>query len=242
VNTFLFAIQFLTRFPVSVKADLTAETLGHSVLFYPFVGAIIGAFLWLLASKATTVDPMVLAALVLTLWVGITGGLHLDGLADCTDGWIGGQGDIDKTLTIMKDPNAGPMAVITLVLLLLLKFSAIYALIKSGFLIILLLAPIMGRAIVPALMISAPYIRKGGLGQSMVDNLPKNMALTVIGFVLLVSVVAGGFFLTIWIVLFGLLLRKLFLSVFGDFTGDLYGAAIELTELSVLLGAVCLAF
>lgn len=240
MSAFVFAIQFLTRLPVKTRDELTPELLGRSVLFYPLVGAVIGAVLWLIAKQTIALEPMVTAALVLTLWVAITGGLHLDGLADCTDGWIGGQGDLNKTLAIMKDPNAGPMAVIALVLLLIFKFSTIYALVQSGLLIFLLLSPIMGRTIVPALMISAPYIRMNGLGQSMVDHLPKNAARLVIGLILLVSLIIGGVIFTVCITLFGLSLRTLFLKVFGGFTGDVYGAAIELTELSVLLGAVCL--
>jgi len=239
-SAFLFAIQFLTRLPVSVKADLTPVVLGRSVLFYPVVGAVIGFILWLVAKQAVAVDPMVVAAFVLALWVAITGGLHLDGLADCTDGWIGGQGDRDKTLAIMKDPNAGPMAVIALVLLLILKLSAIAALIKTGSLVALFVAPIMGRAIVPALMMSAPYLRKDGLGKSMVENLPEKAARLVIVAVLLGGAVLSGPLLIIGAVFFGLLLRKLFLKVFGGFTGDVYGAAVELTELFILLGAVCL--
>lgn len=49
----------------------------------------------------------------------ITGGLHLDGLADTADAWVGGQGDRDRTLAIMKDPRSGPIAIAVIVLLLL---------------------------------------------------------------------------------------------------------------------------
>jgi len=77
---------------------------------------------------------------MLTIWVGLSGGLHLDGVADCVDGWIGGQGQLDRSLKIMQDPNAGPMAVIALILILLLKFSALSILIESNTLAIIFLA------------------------------------------------------------------------------------------------------
>ncbi len=48
------------------------------------------------------------AVLVLAVWVGLTGALHLDGLADSADAWLGGYGDRARTLAIMKDPYCGP--------------------------------------------------------------------------------------------------------------------------------------
>jgi adenosylcobinamide-GDP ribazoletransferase len=68
---------------------------------------------------------MLHAALLLTVWVLLSGGLHLDGLADSADAWLGGFGDRERTLTIMKDPRSGPIAVVVLVLVLLLKFCAL---------------------------------------------------------------------------------------------------------------------
>jgi adenosylcobinamide-GDP ribazoletransferase len=57
------------------------------------------------------VDPGVAAALVLILWVWSTGALHLDGLADSADAWVGGLASRERTLEIMKDPRSGPAAV-----------------------------------------------------------------------------------------------------------------------------------
>ena len=74
---------------------------------------------------------MLHAALLLTVWVLLSGALHLDGLADSADAWLGGFGDRERTLTIMKDPRSGPIAVVTLVLVLLLKFAALLALIEQ---------------------------------------------------------------------------------------------------------------
>jgi adenosylcobinamide-GDP ribazoletransferase len=90
------------------------------------------------------------AVLVLMLWVAITGGLHLDGLADCADAWVGGFGNRQRSLAIMKDPAAGPIAV--LVLLLLLKWSLISSIIEKQALSVLLLTPLLGRLAILMLM------------------------------------------------------------------------------------------
>ena len=89
--------------------------------------------------------PLLLhAALLLTAWVLLSGGLHLDGLADSADAWLGGFGDRERTLTIMKDPRSGPIAVVTLGLVLLLKFTALVALIEQHNGAALILAPLIG--------------------------------------------------------------------------------------------------
>src|SRR5690606_7992123 len=118
----LIALQFLTNLPIRLPGMPAPEEQGRSLLWYPLVGLLIGLVLvcggWLLDDSAN----LLVAALLLTLWVGMTGALHLDGLADTADAWLGGFGDCERTLTIMKDPRSGPIAVVVLVLLLLLKF------------------------------------------------------------------------------------------------------------------------
>ena len=60
--------------------------------------------------------------------IALTGGLHLDGLADSADAWVGGFGDRARTLEIMKDPRSGPAGVTAIVSLLLLKCAALASL------------------------------------------------------------------------------------------------------------------
>lgn len=73
----------------------------------------------------------------------------------------------------MKDPRSGPIAVVTLVTVLLLKFAAILALIESHASVWLLLAPVIGRAAMLGLFLGTPYVRSGGLGQALADHLPR---------------------------------------------------------------------
>ena len=128
IRAFALALQLLTRLPVpSSSRPPRPEELGLSVLFFPVVGLLIGALLAGLHTVLWLVDPGVLAALVLAMWVLLTGGLHLDGLADTADAWIGGQGHRDRTLAIMKDSRSGPIAIVAVVLVLLAKFAALQA-------------------------------------------------------------------------------------------------------------------
>ncbi|MGR9115798.1 MAG: adenosylcobinamide-GDP ribazoletransferase, partial [Gammaproteobacteria bacterium] len=128
---FALALQFLTRIPVPLHFTATDRQLGLSVLFYPLVGLMIGSVLWLLNLGFGEMSVELKAALILTCWVWLSGGLHLDGLADCADAWVGGLGSRERSLEIMKDPAAGPSAVVVLVLVLLLKWTALAAVLEN---------------------------------------------------------------------------------------------------------------
>ena len=104
----LIALQFLTRLPVRLPGMPEPQQIGRSLLFYPLVGLLLGLALlaleWVLGDTSTLLE----AALLLAAWVALSGGLHLDGLADTADAWVGGYGDRERTLAIMKDPRSGP--------------------------------------------------------------------------------------------------------------------------------------
>jgi len=186
--------------------------------------------------------PLMLhAALLLTAWVLLSGGLHLDGLADSADAWLGGFGDRERTLTIMKDPRSGPIAVVTLVLVLLLKFSALMALIESQHTLGLLLAPLIGRAAMLGLFLGTPYVRAGGLGQALADHLPRTAGQQVLLVSALVCVLIAGVsgLLALLVASIGFFwLRHLMLRRLGGSTGDTAGAMLELLEVAVLLAMV----
>ncbi|MFH4181104.1 adenosylcobinamide-GDP ribazoletransferase, partial [Acinetobacter baumannii] len=76
-----------------------------------------------------------------TLWIWLTGGLHLDGLADTADAWVGGFGDKQRTLQIMKDPSCGPIGVLSLVIICLLKFALVFVLIDQHQTLFLVFVP-----------------------------------------------------------------------------------------------------
>ncbi len=233
------ALQFLTRLPVRLAGMPTPQQMGRSLLFYPVVGMVIGGFL-LVAIHLLDGAPVPLqAALLLTLWVGLTGALHLDGLADSADAWMGGFGDRERTLAIMKDPRSGPIAVVVLALLLLLKFTALLALLEQGDHLVLLLAPVLGRGALLALFLCTPYVRPGGLGDVLVAHLPRGGATIVVTIVLLVGVTLGG----VWVMLVAAgvfcWIRRLMLQRLGGTTGDTAGALLEVLECTVLVVLAC---
>lgn len=236
MRSFLAALQFLTRLPVRLDPAPSEVELGRSLLWYPAVGLLLGMMLAAGALLAGHQAAPAAAALLLAAWVGASGALHLDGLADLADAWIGGQGDRQRTLAIMKDPHVGPVAVVVLVLVLLLKYGALLACLQADRCAALILAPLLGRTAMPVLFASTAYVRADGLGSALAAYLPRRIAVAV---AVAVTLGAAAVFRTAGVlalgvsavILFGL--RAALVQRLGGFTGDCAGAVIELIEAGV---------
>lgn len=238
INPFLIALQFLTRLPVRIASEPDEKSIALSLSYYPLVGLIIGALLAGIAWGLSGSPVLLSAALLLVTWVLVTGGLHLDGLADSMDAWVGGMGDRERTLAIMKDPCCGPAGVVSIVLLLLLKFAALHAIIESGNLIILLLAPLLGRTVLLPLFITTPYVRSNGLGAPISSCLSRQLIVPVFVAALVIVFVLAGIE-SLWLMLMMTLVfiwsRILMMRRIGGMTGDVAGGLVETTELSILV-------
>jgi adenosylcobinamide-GDP ribazoletransferase len=237
MTALLIALQFLTRVPVRLAGMPAPEQIGRSLLWYPLLGLLIGGLLLGLHLLLGATPALLQAALLLAAWVAVTGGLHLDGLADSADAWAGGFGDKERTLAIMQDPRSGPIAVVLLVLVLLLKFAALATLLDAGAGLLLLLAPWLARGLLPLLFLSTPYVRAGGLGQALAEYLPRRQlpwVLAAHGVAILLFGWAGLLALLVTGLMF-VCLRWLMLQRLGGTTGDTAGALLELVECAVLL-------
>ncbi|MFJ2487993.1 adenosylcobinamide-GDP ribazoletransferase [Pseudomonas sp. NPDC087639] len=235
------ALQFLSSLPIRLPGMPEPEQLGRSLLFYPLVGLLFGVILWALNLVLAGAPLLLHAALLLTVWVLLSGALHLDGLADSADAWLGGFGDRERTLTIMKDPRSGPIAVVTLVLVLLLKFAALLALIDQQQAVALIIVPLLGRAALLGLFLTTPYVRAGGLGQALADHLPRRAGWWVLGISALACVIIAGLkAIVALLVAVGVFvwLRHVMVRRLGGTTGDTAGALLELLEMAVLVGLV----
>lgn len=237
MQPFLIALQFLTSLPVRLSGMPAPQAVGRSLLHYPLVGLLLGLVLWLGSLAIEGAALPLQAALVLAAWVALTGALHLDGLADSADAWLGGFGDRARTLAIMKDPRSGPVAVVVLVLLLLLKFAALWVLLGADERMALLLAPLLGRGALLGLFLTTPYVRPGGLGQALAEHLPRTSVRIVLLAVSVFCLVLGmsGWLALMVSLAIGVLARRAMCRRIGGTTGDTAGALLELVECSVLI-------
>lgn len=237
MRAFWLAVQFLTRLPTP-RLEIDAATRGTSVVFYPLVGLLIGGLLLLVHWPLATADVVLEAALLLLAWLLVTGGLHLDGLADSADAWLGSPGDRERALAIMKDPYTGPAGVVAVVLVLLVKFAALSALLSVSAWEALIAAPLAGRAALVALLLTTPYVRPNGIGAEHAAHLPRALAAGVL-VVTAVAVGAGLRWDGLWLLgavaamIYGL--RFLMLRRLGGTTGDTLGASCEIVEATALV-------
>jgi adenosylcobinamide-GDP ribazoletransferase len=243
----LIAIQFLSSLPVGHLPMPKDKDVGASLMFYPMVGALLGLILSGLAIAFMQVFGSSLsAALLLTAWVVLTGALHLDGLADCADAWMGGLGSKKRTLELMKDPTSGPIAIATVVLVLLVKYAALEALLthslaQQSYYLVLVWPLILSRMSAMILFATTPYARKSGLGKAISEHLSSNAVWGVCCVVLVVAcLVFRWHLITILIAGFAVFmyLRHLMLCRIDGCTGDTAGALIELSEVAILLACV----
>jgi adenosylcobinamide-GDP ribazoletransferase len=234
--TFLAALQFLTIAPAFIRRVFTPQELGRAVGFYPMVGLILGAILAGSNNLLSLIFPTpVTAALLLTLWVLLTGVLHLDGFLDTCDGIFGGNTP-EKRLEIMRDERVGAYGLAGGVLLIITKYTALSAQQDPTF--ALLLAPSLSRWGMTLAIVGFPYARSQGLGRDIKDQtswrqvlLATIIALAVAWFTYqwigLIALVSTG--LVIW------LGARFILQRLPGLTGDIYGAFNEIAELVILL-------
>jgi len=253
VKDLTLAIRFLTVLPITIidqkddtiqdQEDL-AKNFANSMIYFPLVGLLIGAFLVLFNHLINYLSLSLLFnnALLLLLWVSMSGGLHLDGFTDSVDGFSGG---INKTSTlkIMKDSSIGAKGAVALIFLLFLKFIFLLEInltIKNA---ALLFIPALSRwSMIAAAFFAKSAADENSLGRKFMKYLGKKelilstiimMVPGLILFQLHFLVLLSLTIIVIW------LLLKYCQKKIGGITGDNLGALNELVELSCLL-AICI--
>ncbi len=241
-KAFFLALALLTRLPIPKLEDISAHDSGRSALFYPAIGIVIGLILYFPLFLFPQASPLLLAAIITVLWAMITGGLHLDGLADSADGWLGGIGNKEKTLKIMKDPVVGAAGAISIVCILLLKFAVLSSIFQQTSLhsersigAIIILAPFIGRAMILLLMLISENANPNSMANEVAEHLPKNNIAWVIAMSFLIVFFFSFSGLVFALVAFWLT-RRLMHKRLDGYTGDTLGATVEITEVMFLIG------
>jgi adenosylcobinamide-GDP ribazoletransferase len=231
------AARYLTILPVRAREGAPPAALGRAAGWFPVVGAGLGLLLiavdhWL----ARTFPGLLAALLTVTVWKVVTGGLHLDGLADCLDG-LGGRTP-EHRRAIMSDSRIGTFGAVGLILFLMIEIVALSGLDGHARWRALLAAPAIGRA-TPALLarLFRPA-REDGQGAAFVAGVRRRGAVMAVLVAAIVAVVAFGAsgLVALAVALGVALLAARFLAArVGGITGDVLGAAVEVAELTVVL-------
>jgi adenosylcobinamide-GDP ribazoletransferase len=244
--------------PVPPPGAVDRRVAGGAMLLAPLVGALLaapsGLALWLLGEgpggpwslSAGTPQPLLAASLTIGLLALLTRGLHLDGLADTADG-LGSRRPTAEALAVMRRGDVGPFGVVTLVLVLLVQVAALASLVPTGLgPPALLLALVVSRLALPLACSSRiPGARSDGLGRMVAGSVGPGrlvaavlLAVTAVvlpGVLLLGAsvlawdvVVRAGLAVGLALVAAMLLVRRCVRRL-GGVTGDVLGAAVEVT-------------
>lgn len=239
----ILAVRFLTIVPVPGREATGSGTLGRAAWWFPAVGVALGGSL--VAADhvlAFLFPPLLKSILVIGLWKVLTGGIHLDGLADVLDGLAGA--DAERRLAIMRDSRIGVFGAAGLVLCFLVSASALAAVPAGRHPAVLLLAPAVGR-LAPLLIgpLFPPATPGHGAGADFLEGLsPWAAPVSAAGLWGLAAVLLGpwGGFLLSLVLASVLLWAMLVASRLGGLTGDALGSSVEIGELAALCAAAAL--
>ena len=246
----LGAVQFLTILPVpSGSIHEPYDDMGKSSAYFPLVGLIQGfllALIFVIFGRRFPYD--IVAALQVVGLVLSNGGFHLDGLSDTVDA-LASRKSKEKMIAIMKDSAAGPIGVVSIVLIILLKyllFKNVNSLPGSTAYVALVLTPALARwSMVPALF-HFKSARNDGLGKIFIEQtgawelfmatclllgITATILLLVSQLIMLLKMIA--IFISVYILSF--LMSRFFANKFGGLTGDNLGAITEMSEVIFLL-------
>ncbi len=261
----LIAFQFLTIIPIRVGGRLSENDISLSAVFFPLVGFIQGAVLAAISFFCLKVfSPAVTSVLVIAVYLLSNGAFHQDGLSDTVDALsVKSTGDTKKDrakrLAVMRDPTAGPIGVVAIVINLLLKFVLLNEVLKAqqGYSFLspaMLLMPAVAAWSMTMMMPGAGSARSDGLGKIFLGRIKVGHAF--LASILLICLASIGylmsgysgydsagryslFFLAASVAALcgGLVLRRLCTVRFGGLTGDNLGAIHEAAETLLLITA-----
>lgn len=240
----LAAVTFLTVLPIGRTIALDGEDVARGSVLFPIVGAGIGAVTggtaWVLGDHLSPLLAAVLAVLVGTV---VTGALHLDGLADCADGF--GARTPEDRLRVMRDHTNGTYGGTALLLDLMIRTAVLASLAGSSrAMTVAAAAGALSRVSGPVLAAWLPYAQaKPGAGEAL--SAQRSSSRAILAVIMGIVVAAGCVQLKVLVALpvaalVILLVGMTSMRRLRGVTGDVMGASSELVELAVLVVLVVL--
>jgi adenosylcobinamide-GDP ribazoletransferase len=238
------ALTFLTRVPLGSVVPVDGYDVARGTILFPVIGAGVGAAVGGIAILLhLRLSALVAAGIALAAGVVLTGGMHIDALADLCDA-IGATRD--RALEIMRDSRVGTFGAAAIAFDVLVRAAALSMLLTSGSALAALVgAGALSRAASPPLAATLSYPRpEGGPGSVLTGRVsPLAAALGVAVAVGIAILAAGidGLAMAGGVALSTLSLGLVYRRWFGGATGDCLGAATEIGETVALLVAAALA-
>ena len=229
-------ISFFTRIPVGNKIEYKEENFIKALSLYTLVGVVIGIFLVLVYLIFNNVYIALLKGLILTLgYIIITGGIHIDGTADTSDGIFSGRSG-ERIFEIMSDSHIGTFGVLSIIMIVLSQFVLFsYIDIYTCFIM-----PVVGRASVIVASWNKKYAKKSkGMGTLFIESINSKVLLINLLILFLFTMILP-FRLIIVTSCFATLMISYFISCkiedkIGGMTGDTCGFITEISQIIFMI-------
>lgn len=242
INSFFIALSMYSRMPVP-RVDWEKENMRYAMCFFPMIGVVIGAVMylagWLL--DKTSVGGLFRGVVFTLIPIIITGGIHMDGFMDTMDA-LGSWGDREKKLEILKDSHAGAFAILGMGCYLMWSV-AVWSELPAEVLRVCGVSFVLSRALSGFSVVTFPAARNSGLLKMFQDGAQKKvvritMCLYVAAAVIMMAVMNAR---AMTGAVTGVMIAFLYYIVvsrkqFGGVTGDLAGFFLETAELAMFTG------
>jgi adenosylcobinamide-GDP ribazoletransferase len=241
LSGFLLALQFFTAIPIHRAIHIQSMAKKRMIQSFPLVGLSIGMILWGLLYVLSSWSPFSMLAITFIVFltsIFLTGGIHIDGWIDCSDAYFSYR-DREKRLEIMKDPRVGAFGVLSVILLLAIKFFVMYETIgriDAKILFIMIFIPFLSRIGAGYLLVIGKPAREEGMAVFFKNGVVKQDLIVYPVYVFVFSFiiylfVKEVFFIYLWLVIIFILwfifTHRFIMKHFGGITGDIIGASIE---------------
>ena len=224
-------LRLLTRLPMRASDVIAGPGAAWA---WPLAGAVVGGLAALVGVVALPLGAGLAAALVLGAQAMMTGAMHEDGLADTADGLWGGW-DRARRLEIMKDSHIGTYGVMALIVVSLIRWSALSALLAAGGWFALVAVAALSRVPMAVMLASLPNARGAGLSQSVGRVPPVSAAVAaMIGLAFALGLGTAGLWASFAVGLVSVALALVAKAKIGGQTGDILGASQQLAEAAAL--------
>lgn len=238
---FLSALQFLTIVPIRLKS-VSEKNLVRSLTYFPVIGFLISAVLFVVLKLFSILGFGYIAqdTVVVVLLIIITGGLHLDGLADTFDAMLSRKNK-DQMLLIMRDSHIGAMGVLGLISIIFLKIVFLFSVNFSLMLVPLALMCVLSRYSMVLSMFLFPYARPEGKARVYIEGITGKILLIATIITLLAVFLFWqfkGLLVMVIVCIFSYIFSNRMTNKIGGITGDTLGALCEINELVVLFSIV----
>jgi adenosylcobinamide-GDP ribazoletransferase len=236
LTPFALALRTLTIIPFFGRHEISrTEDFRLSLVFFPMIGVLIAALIyslnWLFC---LTILPEIARGFVLVIAsVFLTGALHIDGLADVSDGFFGGRTK-ERILEILKDSSHGTFGVIAIVLDLMAKVWFYGFILGHDGIMLIAASFVISRSMQSLVLAYVPSAAAGtassftGTSHRIIITVSAIIALGAAVFIPY-GVISGCFSLVACAIFIFVCIRKI-----GGITGDCVGAVNEIAEIAVL--------